>query len=408
MVRDIAIDVKDVHKTFRIPHEASNSLKSAALNLFKKKTFTDLKTADGISFKIKKGEFFGIIGRNGCGKSTMLKMLAGIYLPNKGKITINGRISPFLELGVGFNPELSARDNIYLNGAILGLTRKEINEKFEEIVEFSELREFLDQKLKNFSSGMQVRLAFAVAIHAHADILLIDEVLAVGDVNFQKKCLEKFRDFKNQNKTVVFVSHSMGYVKDFCDRVAVFEKGELKFIGETTRGVDVYNKLNVAVDEKEAEEYNEGKVGTSHLGTGGALISGFKIYNGKGKESLSLKTGESFKVALEVKYNKDVKVPAVGVMFRRNPLENLYGINNYFEKMDFGAKQAGTTDRITFEDTMPLNPGDYYLSFSISDARSSTEYEELDMLENVMKVAVSSEKEEWGIVRNTAKISESK
>ncbi len=239
----IAIKVENVYKSFRIPHERNSSLKSAAINLFKKKKYTRYEAAKGISFEVKRGEFLGVIGRNGCGKSTMLKMLAGIYVPEKGKITIDGTLSPFLELGVGFNPELSARDNVYLNGVILGLTRKEIDEKFDEIIKFSELEEFVDQKLKNFSSGMQVRLAFSVAIHAHADILLIDEVLAVGDVNFQRKCFNVFKELKASGKTIVFVSHSMDMVEKFCDRVLVFEKAEIAFDGGAQEAAIEYLKL---------------------------------------------------------------------------------------------------------------------------------------------------------------------
>jgi ABC-type polysaccharide/polyol phosphate transport system ATPase subunit len=247
MNESLAIQVENVSKTFRVPHERRQSLRGTIMTLFKHRTYSEVVTAKDISFEIKKGEFFGIIGRNGSGKSTLLKMLAKIYVPDEGKIRIHGRLSPFLELGVGFNPELSARENVYLNGTILGLSRKEINQKFGEIIEFAELQEFVDQKLKNFSSGMQVRLAFSVAIHAHSEILLIDEVLAVGDVNFQQKCYETFRRFKKEGKTVVFVSHGMSQVSEFCDRVAVIEKGELRFIGETQTGVELYNKMNAEV-----------------------------------------------------------------------------------------------------------------------------------------------------------------
>ena len=182
-----AIVVKNLSKRFVIPHEKISTLKGAFISFFKKKDYEVFDALKDVSFEVKKGEFFGIIGRNGSGKSTLLKILAGIYVPNKGSVKIHGRISPFLELGIGFNPELSGRDNIYLNGTVLGLTKKQIDEKFNDIVAFSELERFIDQKLKNYSSGMSVRLAFSVAIHANRDILLMDEVLAVGDSNFQSK-----------------------------------------------------------------------------------------------------------------------------------------------------------------------------------------------------------------------------
>ena len=200
MEKDLAIKVENVSKTFRIPHEKITSLQSAFVNAFHKNGYEEFKALDNVSFEVKKGEFFGIIGRNGSGKSTLLKILAGIYIPDQGNVKISGLISPFLELGIGFNLELSGRDNVYLNATVLGLTKKEIDQKFDDIVEFSELRRFIDQKVKNYSSGMQVRLAFSVAIHANRDILLMDEVLAVGDTNFQSKCLEEFNKYRDRVK----------------------------------------------------------------------------------------------------------------------------------------------------------------------------------------------------------------
>ena len=188
---------------------------------------------DNVSFDVKKGEFFGIIGRNGSGKSTLLKILAGIYQPDKGKVKINGMISPFLELGIGFNPELSGRDNVYLNATVLGLTQKQIDEKFDSIVAFSELERFIDQKLKNYSSGMQVRLAFSVSIHANRDILLMDEVLAVGDPSFQEKCLAEFSKYKEMGKTVILVTHDLRIVEAYCDRLLLLQNGVVQMIGGT-------------------------------------------------------------------------------------------------------------------------------------------------------------------------------
>ena len=213
---EIAIKVDHVSKTFRIPHEKITSIKGAVTNAFRSGGYEEFKALDDVSFEVKKGEFFacpqcysvcsrGIIGRNGSGKSTLLKILAGIYQADKGKVKVNGMISPFLELGIGFNPELSGRDNVYLNATVLGMTKKQIDEKFDSIVKFSELERFIDQKLKNYSSGMQVRLAFSVSIHANRDILLMDEVLAVGDTNFQRKCIDIFRNYRSHGKTVILV-----------------------------------------------------------------------------------------------------------------------------------------------------------------------------------------------------------
>ena len=247
---DIAISVKNVSKTFKIPHEKVSSLRGAAVSVFKKKSYEEFKALDDVSFEVKKGEFFGIIGRNGSGKSTLLKILAGIYHPDKGKVHTNGRISPFLELGIGFNPELSGRDNVYLNATVLGLTKKEIDEKFDSIVKFSELERFIDQKLKNYSSGMQVRLAFSVSIHANREILLMDEVLAVGDSNFQKKCLREFGRYKSMNKTVILVTHDIATIQKYCDRALLLRNGKIVKIGKAEEVGDEYIYQNMSDEEK--------------------------------------------------------------------------------------------------------------------------------------------------------------
>ena len=206
---------------------------------------------DDISFQVSKGEFFGIIGRNGSGKSTLLKILAGIYTPDEGRVIVDGDISPFLELGVGFNPELSGKDNIFLNGTILGLSQKEIEKKYNAIVEFSELEQFIDLKLKNYSSGMYVRLAFSVAIHANKGILLMDEVLAVGDANFQTKCKAEFNRYKAMGNTVVLVTHDINTVKQNCDRAMLLHKGKILKIGNAIEVAEEYEFQNMSEEEKQ-------------------------------------------------------------------------------------------------------------------------------------------------------------
>lgn len=223
---EIAVKVEHVSKDFVLPHERNTSIKQAFVNPFKSsmhKNTTKQHALKDVSFEIKRGEFFGIVGRNGSGKSTLLKMIAGIYQPTKGRVSVHGKLVPFIELGVGFNPELTGRENVYLNGALLGFSRNEVSAMYEDIVAFAELKEFMDQKLKNYSSGMQVRLAFSMAIRADADVLLIDEVLAVGDADFQRKCFEYFKDLKKRHKTVVFVSHDMNAIQDYCDRALLIE-----------------------------------------------------------------------------------------------------------------------------------------------------------------------------------------
>lgn len=244
MSKDIALSIQHLSKDFLLPHERKNSIKETLLH-FRKPTYERLHALKDISFEVEKGEFFGVVGRNGSGKSTLLKIIGGIYQPTKGKVVVNGTLTPFIELGIGFNPELSGRENVFLNGAILGLTRKEVKQKYDEIVAFAELEKFMDQKLKNYSSGMQVRLAFSIAMQAHNDILLIDEVLAVGDANFQKKCFKIFKDMKKLGKTVIFVTHDMGAVQEYCDRALMIQDSEIVMIGKPREVALRYEVANI-------------------------------------------------------------------------------------------------------------------------------------------------------------------
>jgi len=208
MEDNIAVKVEHVSKTFKLPHDKATSLKSGLINVLKKRRGYEMQHAlKDINFEVKKGEFYGIVGRNGGGKSTLLKIISSIYAPTKGGVTVNGKLTPFIELGVGFNPELSGRENVFLNGALLGFNRKEMAAMYNDIVSFAELERFMDQKLKNYSSGMQVRLAFSIAIRAESDILVMDEVLAVGDAAFQKKCFDVFRKLKKEGRTIILVTH---------------------------------------------------------------------------------------------------------------------------------------------------------------------------------------------------------
>ena len=243
MEHDIAISVKHLHKSFKLPTERSWGLKQAIFNRLRGiKGYREQKVLNGISFDIRRNEFIGIVGRNGSGKSTLLKTLAKIYFPEKGSIEINGTLVPFIELGVGFNPELSGRENVYLNGALLGFSNKEMDTMYDDIVDFAELREFMDQKLKNYSSGMQVRLAFSIAIRAKGDILLLDEVLAVGDAAFQQKCANYFTSIKGK-QTVILVTHSMENVKKYCNRAILIENGKIALEGDPNIIAEAYNNL---------------------------------------------------------------------------------------------------------------------------------------------------------------------
>ncbi len=243
---DVIVEVNDLHKSFKLPHEQHTGVKQLILNVAKTNQGYEVQDVlHGLNFEIKRGEFFGIVGRNGSGKSTLLKLLAGIYVPDSGYVKVNGTLTPFIELGVGFNPELTGRENVFLNGALLGFDRGEMKQMYGDIVKFAELEKFMDQKLKNYSSGMQVRLAFSIAIRANSDILLIDEVLAVGDAAFQQKCFNYFESLKRNKKTVILVTHDMSAVKRFCDRAIYIKEGKILNEGSPYDIAGTYQEENI-------------------------------------------------------------------------------------------------------------------------------------------------------------------
>jgi len=252
MKDDIAIKVHDLHKSFDLAENKSTSIKQLLINVGKENKKYRQKVLDGIDFEIKKGEFFGIVGRNGSGKSTLLKILAGVYTPDSGTVELNGNLTPFIELGVGFNSELSGHDNVYLSASLLGYPRKVVDGMYDEIVNFAELHEHMDKKLKNYSSGMQVRLAFSIAIKAKNDILIFDEVLAVGDEAFQQKCMRIFEEYRRTGQTVVLVTHSMDTVRDLCTRAMLIDNGKITHIGSVESVTERYSDLNT--DKEGAQE----------------------------------------------------------------------------------------------------------------------------------------------------------
>jgi ABC-type polysaccharide/polyol phosphate transport system ATPase subunit len=242
----VVIEVRDVQKTFRIPDHRVDSLKERVANPFAHRGYRELHALKGVSFDVHQGEFFGIVGRNGSGKSTLLKIMSSIYRADVGTVRMAGRLAPFIELGVGFNPELASRENVVLNGVLMGLSPREARRRFDAVLDFADLREFSDLKLKNYSSGMMVRLAFAVMVEADADIMLIDEVLAVGDAAFAQKCVDIFRERRRAGKTVVLVTHDMAAVQDFCDRALLIDDGEMQLIGDTEEVALAYYRRNFA------------------------------------------------------------------------------------------------------------------------------------------------------------------
>ena len=334
----VAILVSNVSKDFQLPHEKNQSIKSAVVGMFRRKdkTVETQHALHDVSFTVKKGEFFGIVGRNGSGKSTMLKMLAGIYQPTKGSVQTAGRLVPFIELGVGFNPELTGRENVYLNGALLGFSKKQIDAQYNDIVAFAELEEFMDQKLKNYSSGMQVRLAFSVATTAKAEILLIDQVLAVGDADFQRKCFDFFRSIKNSETTVVFVSHDMSAVKEFCDRAILIDNSRLVAGGNPSDIARDYTHL-FNVETTEAEEPSK-RWGDRRMHYEGITITPKKVVD---------ETPEVV-IAAKVTFKKKMIKPVFGFSVRGPDGREMLGTNTKILELKTGEYQPGDTLTVTW------------------------------------------------------------
>lgn len=371
---DVAIRVEGVSKSFKLPHNKQSSLKGALINLVGRgdRTYEIQEVLKNISFEIKKGEFFGIVGRNGSGKSTLLKMLAGIYTPSSGKIIVNGSLTPFIELGVGFNPELTGRENVYLNGALLGFNEREVDEMYDDIVDFAELERFMDQKLKNYSSGMQVRLAFSIAIRSKSDILLFDEVLAVGDADFQKKCLDTFRELKKTDRTIVLVTHDMGQVERFCDRALVISEGNVVATTSPSEASYIYSKLNInqkLIDKKENRLHD---TPDDRPGNGTYRVNKVLLVDGDKKQRL-YKTGDKFslKIILSKPMNIDDKL-SVGIAIHNADGVSVVGPNTDNLKIPVGSKE------ITYSiDRLPLNGGDYTVTIALYDRDSRDEFDVL-------------------------------
>ena len=348
-----ALEVKHVSKSFRLPTEQANGIKQAFVNWTKGiKGYKEQHVLKDISFKVEKGDFFGIVGRNGSGKSTLLKIISQIYTPEKGTVKVNGTLIPFIELGVGFNPELTGRENIYLNGALLGFSKDEVSAMYDEIVEFAELEEFMDQKLKNYSSGMQVRLAFSIAIKAQGDILVLDEVLAVGDEAFQRKCDDFFSKIKkDKTKTVILVTHSMSSVRRYCNKAIMINQGEVASLGSIDEVVEAYTQLNLEKLGKKEPETQE------VLGLNDELTK-LKI-NAISKKVVSNK--ENFEFEVEYNYIGKKKIFLAVAMFDQTRGGIVYDSSQVY--VDRGDQ------KVRFSIPMELfNSSEFKLTASIRDA----------------------------------------
>ena len=374
---DIAIKVDHVSKTFKLPHEKSSSVKSALINFMRHKRGYEMQhVLDGISFEIKKGEFFGIVGRNGSGKSTLLKLLAGIYTPTKGSIHVNGKLTPFIELGVGFNPELTGRENVFLNGALLGFNRHEMEAMYDDIVAFAELERFMDQKLKNYSSGMQVRLAFSIAIRAKSDILLIDEVLAVGDVNFQAKCFEYFRTLKSNKQTVVFISHDRNAVREFCNRAALIDSGKLVKIGAASNVLEAYDQVNLDYTEQHKKD---GKPKTTEGKNVVAEVTKCEILRG-GKLAHVFRPRDLITIRVTTHFKQQVARPVYGLVINRVGENPIFASNTKQENVITQDVQAGQDVVTTYIIKNLLGNGRYLVSPAVASQDTVTIFDWRDAL----------------------------
>jgi ABC-type polysaccharide/polyol phosphate transport system ATPase subunit len=318
---DIVV-VRDVSKSFHHPHERVHTLKERAVRPFRRRQAERFDALRGVSFAVKQGEFFGILGRNGSGKSTLLKCMAGIYGPDRGEIEIGGRLSTFIELGVGFNPDLAARDNVVLNGIMLGLTPREARARFDAVIEFAELEEFVDLKLKNYSSGMQVRLAFSVMIQVDADVLLIDEVLAVGDAAFQQKCFDVFYRLKEEGKTILFVTHDMPAVQRFCDRAVLLERGVVRLVGDPERVANHYIEVNFGRDRLAGAEPEQD--GGERFGSGEAEIVEGWFEDEHGERTTTLAHGARCSVKMRVRFHRTVEDLDVAMLLENDLRQPLF------------------------------------------------------------------------------------
>lgn len=372
-----AVIIKDLYKSFKLPHEQHSGIKQGIINVFKGvKGYETQKVLNDISFEVKKGDFFGIVGRNGSGKSTLLKLIASIYTPDKGSIKINGSLTPFIELGVGFNPELTGRENIFLNGALLGFSRIEIGNMYDDIVGFAELEKFMDQKLKNYSSGMQVRLAFSIAIQAKSDILMLDEVLAVGDVIFQQKCFKYFGELKSQKKTILLVSHDINVLRQYCNRGVLIEGGNKVIYGDINMVTDKYVEI---ISEQESKQRNNSKKQpVNKRGTGKASIEGAGCYGVGGKKNTFVDNDEHITIKANYHSNTNINSPVYGVVINDQMGEKIFSSNNVWLNIKSKDLEKGDYQEVEWKLPNVFNNGEYSVTLAIADENGKEIYEEVN------------------------------
>ena len=391
-VNDYAVSVRNVTKRYRIHYEKNPSLKETIIHL-RRTNFIEFLALDDVSFDIKHGETLGIIGPNGSGKSTMLKLISRILKPTRGEVIVNGTISALLELGAGFHPDLTGRENIFINAAILGMKRRDVEKKFNEIVEFSELEKFIDMPVKNYSSGMYMRLGFSVAINVNPDILLVDEVLAVGDQAFQAKCYKVIYDFIKQGKTIIIVSHDLGTIQDLCNRVIFLKNGKIEQIGGPVAVVSSYREFVENIEMERAHEQqkeerkkifqtiiennqkvisgedidrlaatNLGNNVINRFGSGDAEITDIRLLDSKGQQIDFCKYGDEVSIEFDAVFKAEVEDPIFGIRIVDFKGNTVYGTNNRLNNIVVGTLKPGDRVKVVFKNKIVLMGGVYYVS----------------------------------------------
>ena len=450
MDKDIAIEVKNLTKIYKLYDKPMDRLKDS-LGLAKKGKFKEHKALNNVSLSVKKGETVGIIGTNGSGKSTILKIITGVLSPTEGEVNVDGHISALLELGAGFNMEYNGIDNIYLNGMMIGFSEEEIEKRMDAILEFADIGDYVYQPVKTYSSGMFVRLAFAVAINIDPEILIVDEALSVGDVFFQAKCYHKFEEFKKKGKTILFVSHDLSSISKYCDRAVLLNQGVLLGEGTPKKMIDIYKQVlvgqyplpssdveNLLDDEsireaaasadkradakikgddktsKEASETSQNQESVSDVealeyGDGAAVITEYYITDNKDVRTNSIIKGTDFTVHMRVKFNRNVSAPIFAMTFKNVMGIEITGTNSMVEKAFLEPVKAGDVKDITFTQNMSLQGGDYLLSFGVTGFEQN-DFTVYHRLYDVLSVSVVSDKNTVGYydMNSICKVSDAK
>ena len=405
---ETAISVSHVSKVYKLYDRNRDRLKEA-LHIGRNIRSREHFALDDVSFDVRKGETVGIIGTNGSGKSTILKIITGVLSQTSGELKINGRISALLELGAGFNMEFTGIENIYLNGTMLGFSEKEIDEKLASILEFADIGDFVNQKVKTYSSGMFVRLAFAVAINIDPEILIVDEALSVGDVFFQNKCYRKFEDFKKQGKTILFVSHDLGSISKYCDRVILLEKGHKLGEGEPKEIIDMYKKVLVGqlglkpdpikgsddAGKKKWKDLMQLNPNADEYGSGLAEFEDYCACDDAGTITNTIIKGDDFTVRVKVRFFDTVQDPIFAVSFKNMQGTEITGTNTMFEKITTGKRSAGDVCTVTFTQNMSLQGGEYLVSLGCVGYRDG-EFTVYHRLYDIFNLTVISSKNTTG------------